>query len=76
VKCIEYFQMNLLGLPPVISLARLCLCVAMRIQLSEDIYDYLVNYEPKFIMVNRGLRLVLVSNLTQHSGYIIELRNG
>jgi len=38
-----------------------CFCVAMRIQLSEDIYDYLVTCEPQFIMVNRGLRLVLVS---------------
>ena len=35
----------------------------MRIQLSEDTYDYLYKCEPKFIIVNRGLRLVLVSNL-------------
>jgi len=39
------------------------MCAAMRIQLSEDIYDYLVNCEPKFVITNRGLRLVLVSNL-------------
>jgi len=36
----------------------------MRIQLSEDIYDYLQKCEPKFIIVNRGLRYVLVSSLT------------
>ena len=37
------------------------LFAAMRIQLSEDTYDYLHKCEPKFIIVNRGLRLVLVS---------------
>jgi len=34
----------------------------MRIQLSEDIYDYLEKCKPKFVITNRGLRRVLVSN--------------
>ena len=37
------------------------LCTAMRIQLSESIYDNLVTYEPKFVITERGLRNVLVS---------------
>ena len=36
-------------------------CAAMRIQLSESIYDNLVRFEPKFITAERGLRNVLVS---------------
>ena len=35
----------------------------MRIQMSEDIYDYLVECEPKFVIIRRGLRNVLVRNL-------------
>jgi len=35
----------------------------MRIQLSEDIYDYLVKCEPKFDIKYRGLRNVLVCDL-------------
>jgi len=45
------------------QLACLVLCSAMRIQLSEDIYDYLEKFEPKFVVTYRGLRNVLVSNL-------------
>jgi len=40
------------------------MCAAMRIQLSESIYDYLVKCEPTFNMVERGLRNVLVSRHT------------
>jgi len=38
-----------------------CVCAAMRIQLSDDIYDHLVKCEPKYIINKRGLRNVLVS---------------
>jgi len=38
-------------------------CVAMRIQLSEDIYDHLVKAIPTFNIIKRGLRNVLVSYL-------------
>ena len=37
------------------------LFAAMRIQLSESTYDFLVKCEPKFVITERGLRNVLVS---------------
>jgi len=43
------------------------MCVAMRIQLSEDIYDLLVKVTPEFNIIKRGLRNVLVSNFNLYA---------
>lgn len=50
------------------------MCPAMRIQLSEDIYDYLEKCEPKFDMIHRGLRNVLVSDCLWTEGCLQSAR--